>query len=69
MVGWDLGGSEMIVSYQEVLDMGPDAWERFCEIKGVNVWAVAEGGGHCTKSISVSELNEMLGRKQEVTTY
>jgi len=59
----------MIVSYQEVLDMGSDAWERFCEIKGVNVWAVAEGGGHCTESISVSELNEMLGRKQEVTTY
>jgi hypothetical protein len=58
----------MTISYQEVLDCGSDVWDKFCKKYGVSEWAVNEGGGDCTESMTISEAYH-LGIIRHVTDW
>jgi formylmethanofuran dehydrogenase subunit E len=43
----------MILTYKEIMDCG--AWCLFCELHGVSVYAVHEGGGECTCNLTAEQ--------------
>jgi hypothetical protein len=40
----------MIFTYKEIMDCG--GWEALCELHGVHPYAINEGGGGCTVSLT-----------------
>lgn len=48
----------MLMTLQEVLDTCPD-WDAFCELKGFSVYAVNEGGGDVTVSLTTQEAHKL----------
>ena len=43
----------IIVTAEELIDKG--VWEEFCELKGINVWAVNEGAIDSDEEWSLTE--------------
>ena len=48
----------MILTLQEIMDTCRD-WEEFCRLHGYNEWAVNEGGGDVTVSITAQQAHHL----------
>lgn len=48
----------MILTLQEVMDVCPD-WQKFCDLRGINPYAVNEGGGDVQVSMTVQEAHKL----------
>lgn len=48
----------MIMTLQEVMDTCP-RWINFCDMKGISEWAINEGGGHVTVSLTTQEAHDL----------
>ena len=44
----------MQMTLQEVMDTCPD-WIKFCDMKGIDEYAVNTGGGDCTVNLTLEE--------------
>ncbi len=48
----------MIMTLQEVMDTCPD-WDKFCQLHGINIWAVNEGYGDRLVSLTLQQAHHL----------
>jgi len=44
---------EIVVTFREIMDKG--MWDKFCEMKGLNVWCVNEGLADSDEKVELTE--------------
>lgn len=42
-----------------IIDSDGGAWDKFCELHGVSVWAINEGGEDCQVSLNIHQAHHL----------
>ena len=51
----EIPGIKIVVTAQQVLDLGIDQWRKFCDSQGISEWTIADGRMSSMETFTITE--------------